>query len=136
MQRPWPLVKGNGFILVSVCLPGIISASSKAVNYPKGSKPNPGHWHYMGGTGYVQYSQVQCGLYVDILLYPLQYIPPACSPLCPMRLVCTATVYSTVAKCNRPKWSERSAARAAVRAVRSGPLPVLAEYGTIPYHYR
>jgi hypothetical protein len=25
-------------------------------------------------------------------------IPPACSPLCPMRLVCTVTVYSTVAK--------------------------------------
>ena len=35
--------------------------------------------------------------FVDIL-YPLQYIPPACNPLCPMRLVCTVTVHSTVAK--------------------------------------
>jgi hypothetical protein len=70
---------------------------------------------------------------VDIL-YPLQYIPPACSPLCPMRLVCTVTVYSTVAKCNRPKWSDRSAARAAVRAVRSGPLLIV--HGTIPYQNR
>jgi hypothetical protein len=71
------------------------------------------------------------------ILYPLQYIPPACSPLCPMRLVCAVTVYSTLAKCNRPKWSGRSSARAAVRAaraVRSGPLLVV--YGTIPYHFR
>jgi hypothetical protein len=31
LQRPWLLVKGNGFILVSECSPGIISVSSKAV---------------------------------------------------------------------------------------------------------
>ena len=46
MQRPWPLVKGNGFILVSECLPGlpgIISAPSKAVGVTKGSKPNLSH---------------------------------------------------------------------------------------------
>jgi hypothetical protein len=54
------------------------------------------------------------------ILYFLQHTPPACSPLCPMRLACTVTVHNAVAKCNRPKWSERSAARAAVRAVLSG----------------
>ena len=43
MQRPWPLVKANGSILVSESLPGIISASSKAVNYIKGSKPDLSH---------------------------------------------------------------------------------------------
>jgi hypothetical protein len=74
------------------------------------------------------YSACNC---LVVLIY---YTPPACSPLCPMRLVCTVTVYSTLAKCNRPKWPERSAARAAVRAVRSGPL--LIEHGTMPYHYR
>jgi hypothetical protein len=36
MQRSWPLVKANGFILVSECLPGIISAPSKPVKYTKG----------------------------------------------------------------------------------------------------
>ena len=43
MYRPWPLTKGSGFIpvLVSVCLPGIISASSKGVKHVKGYKPNP-----------------------------------------------------------------------------------------------
>jgi hypothetical protein len=35
MSRPWSLVKGNDFILVSECLPGIISASSKAVKCGK-----------------------------------------------------------------------------------------------------
>jgi hypothetical protein len=30
VQRSWPLVKGNGFILVSELLPGIISASSSS----------------------------------------------------------------------------------------------------------
>jgi hypothetical protein len=33
MQRQWPLVKANGFILVSESSPEIISASSKAVNF-------------------------------------------------------------------------------------------------------
>jgi hypothetical protein len=33
MLRPWSLVKANGFILVSECLPGVTSAYSKAVNY-------------------------------------------------------------------------------------------------------
>jgi hypothetical protein len=33
----------HGFILVSECLSGIISTSSKAVNYIKGSKPNLSH---------------------------------------------------------------------------------------------
>ena len=42
MQRPWSFVKTNGFVLVSVCLSGIISAFSKAVNYPKGSKMDLG----------------------------------------------------------------------------------------------
>jgi hypothetical protein len=32
VQRPWPMVKGNGFILVSECSPGIISV------------PPPGHF--------------------------------------------------------------------------------------------
>jgi hypothetical protein len=38
MQRPWPLVKAkaSGFVLVSECLPGIISASSKVVKCTKG----------------------------------------------------------------------------------------------------
>ena len=40
MQRPWPLAKVNGFVLVSECLPGIISASSKAVKCAKGWKPD------------------------------------------------------------------------------------------------
>jgi hypothetical protein len=31
MQRPWPLIKAKGFILVSESLPVIISACSKAV---------------------------------------------------------------------------------------------------------
>ena len=44
------------------------------------------------------------------------------------------SLYTVLYLSNRPKWSGRSAARAAVRAVRSGPL--LIEYGTIPYHYR
>jgi len=36
MQRPWPLVKGNGFILVQGRLPGFISAPSKVVIVTKG----------------------------------------------------------------------------------------------------
>jgi hypothetical protein len=39
----WPLVKASGCILVSELSPGIISASSKAVNHPKGSKMNLSH---------------------------------------------------------------------------------------------
>ena len=46
MWRPWSLVKVNGFILVSECLPGIISASSKAVKCIKGSKMDQPHWYY------------------------------------------------------------------------------------------
>jgi hypothetical protein len=37
------LAKVNGFILVSECLLGIISASSKAVKCAKGPKPDLGH---------------------------------------------------------------------------------------------
>jgi hypothetical protein len=37
------LVKGNGFIMASELLPGII-ASSKAVIAMKGPKPNQGNW--------------------------------------------------------------------------------------------
>jgi hypothetical protein len=37
------LVKANGFVLVSECLPGIIAASSKAVKHIKGSKPDLSH---------------------------------------------------------------------------------------------
>jgi hypothetical protein len=43
MQRPWLLVKANGFILALESSPGIISASSKAVKCTKGSKMNLGH---------------------------------------------------------------------------------------------
>jgi hypothetical protein len=45
MQRPWPFVKGNGFILVSEYLPGFISVSSKVVKYinTKGPKPDLSH---------------------------------------------------------------------------------------------
>ena len=39
----FPLVKVNGFILVSESLPEIISASSKAVNYIKGYNLNLGY---------------------------------------------------------------------------------------------
>ena len=36
MQRPWPLVKANSFVLVSEPI-------LKAINYMKGPKPNLGH---------------------------------------------------------------------------------------------
>ena len=35
VHRPWPLAKGNGFILVLMCLSGVISAPSKVVKYSR-----------------------------------------------------------------------------------------------------
>jgi hypothetical protein len=43
MQRPWPLVKGNGFILVSECLPGIISVPLPGNFVSQGFTLNDGH---------------------------------------------------------------------------------------------
>jgi hypothetical protein len=59
MQRPWPLVKANGFILVSESVPGIISAFSKAFKYTKGSKMNLSHWN--GYVTAVSFLQPPCG---------------------------------------------------------------------------
>ena len=42
-----------------------------------------------GGSTQIRVANVR----VDIL-YPLQYTPPACNPLCPMRLVCARAVLS------------------------------------------
>jgi hypothetical protein len=67
---------------------------------------------------------------VDILS-PLQYILPACSRYVPCAL-CVLSLYTIM-------WSERSerpAARAAVRAVRSGPLVVVIRCVGILRHLR
>jgi hypothetical protein len=40
-----PRAKVGGFILVSECLPGIISAPSKVVVVTMGSKPDLRHWY-------------------------------------------------------------------------------------------
>jgi hypothetical protein len=44
-ERLLPLVKGNGFILVSEFLPGIISAPSKVAKCIKGSILDLSHWY-------------------------------------------------------------------------------------------
>ena len=66
------------------------------------------------------------GSFVDIL-FPLPYILPACSRYVPCALY-VLSLYTVM-------WSERSerpAARAAVRAARSGPLVIVIRYYTIP----
>ena len=65
----------------------------------------------------------------------LQYILPACSLLWPMRLVCTATVYRTVAK-QPPEVVRAVRAVGSTRGGPSGPSgPLLIAHGTMLHHY-
>ena len=43
VQRPWPLVKGNGFVLVSERSPGIVPVRLLRSRAPEGANFNDGH---------------------------------------------------------------------------------------------